>query len=51
MPKKDRREMLIKEEFPLDQFDLGQMVKMRPYIELYTDFILRFHNDEFEASK
>jgi ATP-dependent RNA helicase SUPV3L1/SUV3 len=27
------------------------MVKIKPYIELYTDFILRFHNEEFEASK
>jgi hypothetical protein len=42
---------LIKESFPLDEFDQGLMVKARPYIELYTDFILRFHEEEFEASK
>ncbi len=27
------------------------MVKIKPYIELYTDFILRYHQEEFEASK
>jgi ATP-dependent RNA helicase SUPV3L1/SUV3 len=27
------------------------MLKARPYIELFTDFILRYYEEEFEASK
>ena len=27
------------------------MVKARPYIELFTDFILRYYEEEFQASK
>lgn len=27
------------------------MLKAKPYIELFTDFILRYYEDEYEASK
>jgi ATP-dependent RNA helicase SUPV3L1/SUV3 len=39
------------EGFPLDQFSLKTMTRARPYIELFTDFILRYYEEEFEASK
>ena len=42
---------MIKEAFPLDKFPLGMMTRARPFIELFTDFILRYYEEEFEASK
>ena len=30
---------------------LNQMMRAKPYIELFTDFILRYYEVEFEASK
>lgn len=40
-----------KEKMPLDSFTRKAMMKIKPYIELFTDFILRYHEEEFEASK
>jgi ATP-dependent RNA helicase SUPV3L1/SUV3 len=42
---------MIKEGFPLENFPLKVMLKAIPYIELFTDFILRYYEEEFEASK
>lgn len=42
---------MSKEEFPFDEFSPKVMMKARPYVELFTDFILRFYEEEFEASK
>ena len=38
-------------EFPMDNFPLRIMMRVKPYIELYTDFILRYFEEEYEASK
>ena len=47
--KAERRTLM--EDFPVDQFPAKVMLKARPYVELFTDFILRYYEDEFEASK
>jgi hypothetical protein len=43
--------MLKEEGFQEDLIPLKLMLKIKPYIQLYTDFILRFFEEEFEASK
>ena len=42
---------MTKDEFPLENFPIKVMIKARPYIELFTDFIVRYYEAEFEASK
>ncbi len=43
--------MLREEGFQEDLIPLKLMLKIKPYIPLYTDLILRFFEEEFEASK
>lgn len=35
----------------MESFTPAFMMQAKPYIDLFTDFILRFYEDEFEASK
>lgn len=45
---------MVKDDFPLEpegKFPLKLMIKARPYVELFTDFILRYYEEEFNASK
>ena len=35
----------------MENFPMKLMIKAKPYVELFTDFILRFYSEEFEASK
>ena len=34
-----------------DAFEQKYIYRAKPYIELYTDFILRYYNDDYEQSK
>jgi ATP-dependent RNA helicase SUPV3L1/SUV3 len=36
---------------PLDEFNKGELCAIKPFIDLYTDFILRYYKEEYEASK
>jgi hypothetical protein len=50
--KDEKRNILIKEGlYGTEKIPAKIMMKAKPYIELFTDYILRYHEQEFEAAK
>lgn len=46
-----QREIIKEQGIGEDLIPMKLMLKVKPYIELFTDFILRYFEEEFEASK